>query len=384
MKKIILPFLLVGGAFLSLVYVAVSYVFVDESLLLMLGQTKPWIPALIGSIRNSVSLAQANNVALGLLSLLCLAIVVLTILKKDVNKKIFFLAFLIPCLLVFTYPIVSRDIFSYLFYAKTVLTYHMNPYFVAPASFWGTDLWVGFLHNVERVYAYGPVALLINLIPMAVVGAEKLLVNFYLLKITSLIFFLFGAWLFLKLTKNRNYVLALWVLNPFVINELLINGHNDLMMIVFFWLAIYLKQKSKTVLAILAWALSVATKYVTVILLPIFFVPKKWQKIMALAAIVVIGGYFVYNGNLLWYFSWFYFCLPYLKLNKAQVFSILLLQLSLTLIYSGFLEYGLWGVGPNNWVISTIISSNRVFVPLFVLATIYPYFEGKLKLKRFS
>ena len=379
MKKIILSCFLILGALLSICFVVFSYIFIDPSLLIMLGQSKPVLIEMISSLRNLVSLVLTNQIGLYLLILLNGLVLIILFLKKTVGKKILGLAISIPSILVFAYPIVSRDIFSYLYYAKMILVGHQNPYLVAPMVNWGVDMWVGFLHNVEQVYAYGPMALLLNLVPMALLGAERFLVNVFVLKAVSLAFFLFGAWLFLKISKNLNYVLVMWILNPYIINELLINGHNDLFMIVFFWLAIYLKQKSKTILSLLAWTLSVATKYVSVVLLPVFFMPKKMQQLFGLMAIVVIGGYFTYNGYLPWYYSWMYFLLPYLKLNKPQIFSLLYLQLALVLMYSGFLQNGLWGTYPSSQIIVWIMRSIKIFTPLFVLATVYPYFWKKIR-----
>lgn len=379
-----MPFLLIGGVILSIVFAVSSYIFTDQSISIMLGQSKPAIPTLIGTLQSKVPLFLVNQIALALVLVLGVIGVMLVFSKKAIGNKTLALIVLIPSILVFAYPVVSRDIFSYLYYAKMVLVYHQNPYVVAPASFWGVDMWLGFLHNVERVYAYGPIALLTNLMPMAIVGAEKFIVNVYVLKIVNLAFFLYGAWLLMKITKNRNFMVALWLLNPYIINELLINGHNDLMMIVFFWAAIYLKQKSKNLMATLAYTLSVATKYVTVVLFPIFFMPKKLQKIMALATIIVIGGYFSYNGYLPWYYTWIYFCLPFLKLNKPQILSLLYLQLALTLMYSGYMQNGLWGTYPSSQILVIVIRSTKTFVPLFVIATVYPYFWSLIKTRRFS
>jgi hypothetical protein len=383
LKRILLPCLLVLGVLLSALYVVSSYIFIDPSLLIMLGQSKPAIFGLVSGLRNLISLGVTNQVSLGVVVLLNLIAVVMVFSKKEIGNRVLWLAILIPTLLVFAYPIVSRDIFSYLYYAKMVLVYHQNPFLVTPNTNFEVDMWLGFVHNIERVYVYGPVALIINLIPMALVGAEKFIVNVFVLKTINLAFFLFGAWIFWKITKNRNYVLVLWIINPYIINELLINGHNDLMMIVLFWLAIYAKQKSKTVAALLAYALSAGTKYVTAILIPILFLPKKMQSILAWCSIVVIGGYFIYHSYLPWYYSWIYFLIPYLKLNKGQIFSILFLQLSLTLTYAGFLQYGLWGTYSSIHILTTILKLTNWFVPLFVLATIIPYLWNKFKPLRF-
>lgn len=384
LKKIILPILLICATICSFFYAVFTYIFTDDSILVMLAQSKPEVTSLIYNLKRSVSLQLTNQVGLGLLIILCLVIVAVVFSREVIGKRIFWLAFLVPAILVFAYPTISRDTFSYLFSAKIVLVYQQSPYLVPPLFYWGRDLWIGFVHNVRNLYQYGPTALLISLLPMAIVGAEKFALNIYILKIISLTFFIFGAWLWLYLSKNRKLVLIMWVLNPFIINELLINGHNDLFMIVLFWWAIYLKQKSKTLMALLTYSLSVGVKFMTVVLLPIFFVPKKIQTIIALSTIVVITSYLTLNANLLWYFSWIYFCLPYLKLNKAQIFSILALEIILTLTYAGFLKNGLWGTSSSIQIIESIISTKMLFGPMFVLATIGPYLWSKFKLLYFS
>lgn len=384
MKKVLLICFLILVVLVSIFYAISSYIFIDPSMLIMLGQSKPTIISLVSLLQSNFPLALVNQAGLTILVLLCAISVILVMSKKAVGMRVIYLSFLIPSILVFSYPIVSRDIFSYLYYAKMILVEHQNPYLVAPMVNWGIDMWVGFLHNVERVYAYGPVSLLINLVPMTLLGAERFLINVFALKTVSLAFFLLGAWLFLRISKNRSFVLVMWILNPYIINEFLINGHNDLFMIVFFWLAIYLKQKSKTVLALLAWMLSAATKYVSGLLFPVFFMSSRLQKLFGLLAIIVIGGYFTYHGYLPWYYSWMYFLLPYLKLNKLQIFSLLYLQLSLVFMYSGFLQNGLWGTYPHSQIIVSIMRSIKIFTPLFVLATLYPYLLEKIRLRRFS
>lgn len=372
------------GVVASVFYTVSTYIFTDESIVLMLRATKPGIQTFLDALRKNVPLVSANRAGLIVLVVLFVTSLMVLFTKQKIGKKTVILSLTIPTVLAFAYPIVSRDIFSYLYYAKMILVNQQNPYLVVPASNWGSDMWVGFLHNIERTYAYGPVALLINLLPMAVLGGSRLMVNFVAYKVICLFFYFFGGWLLVKIMRDIKIPLVLWILNPFVLNELLINGHNDLFMIVFFWLAIYFRQKAKNRFAIFAYLLSVGTKFMTVILLPILFLPKKWQNLLTLASIIVIGSYLIYNGNLLWYFSWIYFCLPYLKPSKPQIISILFLHFSLTMVYAGFLESGLWGPLSSSKIISSIAYMRKYFVPLFVVATVYPFFVRLFSFRRSS
>lgn len=364
------------GILLSAVYAAYSYIFMDRALLTIVGQTKPGLEKAVEQLQRSVSVVFVNQLGLVLLIILFLVATFLIFSKKIVSVRNLWLALMIPCLLVLAYPTVSRDMFSYLYYPKMILVYHQNPYQVTPLANSAVDLWLGFVHNTDRTYAYGPVSLLMNLIPMAILGAEKLLVNIYFYKLSCLGFFLFGTWLLIKLTKNINIVAALWVLNPYILNELLINNHNDLIMIVFFWWAIYLSQKAKKIWSLLAYTLSVGTKFVTAPLLLLFFLSKKWQTVLTTIVTIILPVILVYHGYLTWYFTWLYFCLPYLKLTKVQLVSWLLLQLSLTLGYAGFLETGMWGPPASNLLVQVMSNSTNIFIGIFMLVMIVPLFRS--------
>ena len=371
LKKFVLTASLVIGILLSAVYTVYSYIFTDRALLTIVGQTKPGLEIFVEELQKNTPLELVNQLGFSLLILLLLIAAYMVFSKKTVDKQTFWLALMIPFLLVFAYPTVSRDIFSYLYYTKMILVYHKNPYQVIPLANRAVDLWLGFVHNTDRTYAYGPISLLINLVPMAILGAEKLMVNLYFYKLTCLGFFLFGTWLLLQLTKNRNLVVALWILNPYILNELLINNHNDLMMIVFFWWAIYLWQNSKKLWSLLSYTMSIGTKYVTAPLLPLLFLSKKWQTILAIAVTILLPIILIYHGYLTWYFTWLYFCLPYLKLTKVQLVSWLLLQLSLTLGYAGFLETGMWGPPSSNALIYLMASSTKIFMGIFILTMVF-------------
>jgi hypothetical protein len=373
LKKYVFPAFLIVGVLLSFTYTVLSYVFVDKPLLTILGQTKPGVLSAIDSLQRNIPIVYVNRVGAYLAILLFLVAMILVFSKKTVGKSVYFVALLIPCLLAFAYPMMSRDIYSYLYYAKMVVIHHQNPYLITPLANSASELWLGFVHNVDRVYAYGPIALLSNLIPMVVLGAEKLIVNVYFYKLTCLVFFMVGSWLLLRLTRNRSLVLVLWILNPFILNELLINNHNDLLMIVFFWWAIDLKENSKTLMSLLAYSLSVGTKFVTAPLLPILFLSKKWQTALSTLFLTLLPIFLIYHGYLTWYFSWFYFCLPFLKLTKTQILSLLLLQLSLTFGYAGFLETGMWGHPSSNLLIVTLANATNILIALFILTMVYPF-----------
>jgi hypothetical protein len=362
---------------LSVVYFVLSYSFVDSALMAVVAQTKPKLVEVLSTLNTKTSLNFANGMALALVLTLFATSILVIFYKKEITSKMMLASLAIPSILTFSYPVLSRDIFSYLIYAKMAIIYHQNPYLTTPLANAGSDLWLGFTHNVERVYAYGPIALLINIVPMLLIGAEKFIINFYALKTIYLLFFLFGAWLWMEISNNKKAVLLLWILNPFVLNELIINNHNDLMMIVFFWNAIYLFKKGKALYATLFYSISVGVKFLTAPLLPVLFLPKKMQEIISWFLIIFISNYILKNGNLTWYFSWIYFCMPYLKLNKAQILTVLILQLSLVLGYAGFLETGSWDQVSRTELLSQVSNLKKYFLPVFVLVSVLPYLNLK-------
>lgn len=91
-------------------------------------------------------------------------------------------------------------------------------------------------------------------------------------------------------TQKHIYFLA--ALNPFIIVETLWNGHNDILMAAFILIGVYLAFRNKFNLAIVSITVAGLFKYLSFILLPIFFIfaIKKGLRYFPLVGIIIATG----------------------------------------------------------------------------------------------
>jgi len=264
-------------------------------------------------------------------------------LQKQPFKKLLVLAGIIVLLGSLSYPFLSHDIFNYLFDAKIVWRYHQNPYLQAPQSFSG-DHWLRFMHWVHRTCPYGPIWLLYTLIP-GLLSFGKFVINFYGLKLLNGLLFFSTGWLLLKINKNDKKVFAYWFFNPLLVIELLVNAHNDLLMIALFLLtALFIKEKSRKSTWLL-FLCSIATKYVSLLLAPVLFLSKKWREIFW--PLVLSGFLFAFayraEGFQIWYFTWLFMALPLMKLNLFFWSLVFVLEAIILIFkYYPFILTGFW------------------------------------------
>ena len=77
--------------------------------------------------------------------------------------------------------------------------------------------------------------------------------NLYAFKILNIIVHLLNCYLIYKISKNKKYML-IYGLNPLILFEGIINCHNDIYLVLFILLAIYLKKSEKKGLAVISIA----------------------------------------------------------------------------------------------------------------------------------
>lgn len=169
------------------------------------------------------------------------------------------------------YPVAALDLYDYLMYGRIVLVYGGNPFFQPPSAF--PDALVAFSPWPNERSVYGPVWQLLSLLPTATAG-DSLLRGILAFKLAGLAAFIgctLVIWrLLLRLSPGHaaaGTLLFAW--NPLLQFELVGNGHNDVLMVLFVLLAFWALLADRRLLVLPLLALAVLTKLLAVALGPV-------------------------------------------------------------------------------------------------------------------
>jgi hypothetical protein len=241
------------------------------------------------------------------------------------------------------YPMLSSDVFKYLFSAKTVVLYHANPHQVAPQVFEG-DLWLRFMRWIHTPSPYGPFQTALA-IPYYVISLGKFTPMLYLYKFDQLFWYVLSIWSLGKLGVNVRSRLF-FALNPLILIEWLVNAHNDAIMISLALFSLVAVRQGRGILAWISLILSIGVKYITVIFLPIIIIFKKlttlsiayWSLIILFLAPLLYHYSYQYQP---WYVTWL---IPFAALSASPVIMGLTTAYSFgaLLRYLPFIQTGLW------------------------------------------
>ncbi len=308
-----------------------SYVLVDPSLTLI--NNKIWVlfrekVIVIGYFQRELSSI------LYLVLIILLFLFYLYFIKKSKYIDLLKISLIIALIAIFTYPFLSRDFFNYIFDAKIFTVYHKNPYLFKPLDF-PQDNWLRFMNWTHRSYPYGPLFLLISIIP-SFLSFNKFILNFLLFKLVFAIFYLLAVYSLSKINKKYAIIFAL---NPYVIIEGLISPHNDLIGVSLAIAGISLLYKNRSILGRLIVLLSAGIKYTT---LPFILLTKNKNKINLSIFILVIlmTAYIAYKMDFQpWYFLVIFGFIPFYEqvIAKLNIFFA-----GLLFSYYPFVRFGEW------------------------------------------
>ncbi len=172
-------------------------------------------------------------------------------------------AFIIGVMLLISYPFLSHDFFNYMFDAKILTYYGKNPYLFKALDF-PYDKWIRFMHWTHRSYPYGPVFLILTLIP-SLLGFGKFALTFILFKGMYIMFYLACVLLLNRL--NRKWAIF-FATHPLIIMEGLISSHNDFIALALGIIGVYFLFTQKHKWGRIFFLGSVGIKFMSV---PIFF-----------------------------------------------------------------------------------------------------------------
>lgn len=287
----------------------------------------------------------------------------------------FKLQFLLPVIIfyclffVFSNPALSYDLFNYMFDAKLVLKYGLDPHSTAAIQFIQSDDWVFFMRNIFFPTTYGYMWTYLSLIPF-VIGVGRLLSVYIAFKLYAflafgILFFLQFKLLFiLEKTRNSLWKLALFFASPLVLIEGISSAHNDIwMMVMAFTSLVLVFGKSKRLLntlfrialSFLFLLASSEIKRSTALLLPVWIflisgqllsqitklsgIYRVWSKICYwwadVSALLLFVPLFTELSRQFhpWYLLWSFSFIPFVK---AKIIRQLLLAFSFTSVLRYF------------------------------------------------
>ncbi|GEM_PF-2234620 len=168
----------------------------------------------------------------------------------------------------FSYPVLSTDIFSYIYSDRVLFEYGQNPWEVAPGNF--PDDSFGLMADwTDQTRVYGLVNQIIYW-PAAVIGAGQLLSTVLSYKLVAVVFYLAALATSLKLVekwpeKRQALLVRAIFWNPLIVLEFVSSAHNDIAMIFFLLLSLAFWNKKVWFLAGMLIALSVQVKLIPVL-----------------------------------------------------------------------------------------------------------------------
>lgn len=287
------------------------------------------------------------------------------LLKKFRQYSAIRIAGLIALLGCVSYPFLSHDLFNYLFDARILTHYGLNPYTHTALDF-QKDLWTRFMHWTHRSYPYGPTFLPITLIP-SFLGWGKFSLTFFLYKLMNGALYFIAVYLLNK--KNKREALF-FATHPLIIIEGIINGHNDLIGVSLGLIGVYLLERKYNIWSRVLFLLSVGIKYVT---LPIFFIgslpvilsgaknlTKRYEIKLLFCGQIIIILYLCFKMEIQpWYFLSLFVFLPYFP---QFIEELNILFFGLLLSYYPFIRFGDWTAQ------KVFMKREIIFVAVFIQA----------------
>lgn len=354
-----------AAVFLLIIF---SYSYVDLNLTL---SSNPQILFVISSLQHIAYYQRPLATTLYLILLaFCFGVFILNLYlftKNKLSKKYLFTNIVVSTLaLVFSYPFLSSDIFNYMFDAKIITFYHQSPY-LHKALDYPNDDWIRFMRWVHRYSPYGPLWLVLSILP-TLAGLGKFITTLFAFKFFIGTFHIINSALIYKILQKQNaknilFKTSLYGLNPLFLIEGVINSHNDVVIATFLLLAIYFALKSKITATVSSLLLGTLTKYITILNLPWFvyyflFDKRKNLHRLILFNFLTMAGFTIFYSNFQiqvpfisssglqvqfqpWYLFW---TLPLAALiaNSSMIILFLTTSASVFLRYLPYIFYGDW------------------------------------------
>lgn len=326
--------------------------------------------------------------------------------KNKLSKKYLLASVVTSTLtLVFSYPFLSSDIFNYMFDAKIITLYHQSPY-LHKALDYPNDDWIRFMRWVHRYSPYGPLWLVLSILP-TLAGLGKFITTLFAFKLFIGAFHIVNSLLIYKIlekTNAKNILLktSLYGLNPLFLVEGVMNSHNDIVIATFLLLSVYFALKSKITITTLSLFLGTLTKYITFLNLPwfiyYFYIDKKKNlhrlillNFLTMAAFTIFYSNFQIHVPFIsssglqvqfqpWYLFW---TLPLAVLiaNTSIIVFIITISISVAMRYLPYIFYGNWSQPGTTQFMQYVTVLPTLFIGTVLLMKILFRSKSKTSLK---
>lgn len=306
----------------------------------------------------------------------------LRIISKHKKKKFLVSLLLVSTLLIFSYPtILSYDIFNYIATSKVMYFYRENPYLIMPNEFLGDPILL-FTRASNKLALYGISWLLLSFVPY-ILSFGSYLLSIFLFKFFEALFYLGLVVLIYKLSNKNILRTAMFALNPLVIIETFISGHNDVVMMFFAMLSFFLLKKNKKTFAFSAFFIATLVKYSVIFLVPIIFYlfikstnksQINWSKIWLSSCLLMSIIFFLSplrEEMYPWYAIW---VLPFAVLSDLKILDTIAYSFSFGLLLS-YVPYMITGVYSKNVLTLKYLLSFVFIIPLIT----YEFFKKNIK-----
>lgn len=259
----------------------------------------------------------------------------LTIVSKSKEFSIYLIAITTAVVLFFSYPFLSHDFFNYIFDAKILTFYGQNPY-LHKALDYPTDDWLRFMHWTHRSYPYGPVFLILTLIP-SFFAMGKFILNYFFFKGLFVGFYLLTVYILSKFEKKQALLFAT---HPLVLVEGLISAHNDLIAVSLGIVGLYFLMHKKKIASRLLFLTSGLIKFTT---LPIIFLSPHRKSYINIGVFILTIGLLAYLSWTREIQQWYFLTLfVFLPLYPVMIRRLFIFFVGLLLSYYPYIYMGGW------------------------------------------
>lgn len=268
-------------------------------------------------------------------------------------KKLVIILGISAALLSLSYPGLTYDLFNYITTAKVAYHYGENPYLVMPVEI-PNEPYLAFTRAANKLALYGPAWILLSWIPY-VLGNGDIWRTIIAFKLMNAVAYLGFSYLVYRTTRNLTNVLF-FALNPLVLLEVIMNGHNDIymMMLALGGLLLWQKKGMRMMLGGMILFASWWVKGATVVLAPLLLFPKLTDERMFTYAYWLLLTVFFFIAPLReelypWYAVWLVMTASLLPFNRHRylIGSAIVLTFALELRHLPYMWMGYYeGPGP--------------------------------------